>query len=272
MPIVLIGFISGIYAIINANYSYDFWSNYRKYKKNNTTPKVFYKIEENIHKKNKIILYIALPFFALFAFALFFGEPHTVDDLAILSVNVFGLLFLNLSAIINLYTIAIQEKVNKYILDPSSKKEIDPKTKLKRKIIGISTVCVLVVVVIASSVFSFLNDSDSSSDTSDSHPHNSYSGPEAYGLPPDEVTDPPIDTPVTPPPKSYVNSDKPEKSTDTPVTPPPKSSPPKEYHNSYDDGYNSVWDDEDYDSDRYKNDWDYATGVDDALDELGEDY
>lgn len=272
MPIVLIGFISGIYAVINADYSYDFWSDYRKYKKNNTTPTGFYEIDENIRKKNKIILYIALPFFALCAFALFFGEPHTFDDLAMLSVGAFGLLFLNLSAIINLYSINTQEKINKYILNPTTKNELNPKTKLKRKIIGISTVCALVVVVIASSVFSFLNDSDSSSDTGDTQPHNSYSGPEAYDIPPDEVTNPPVDTPVTPPPRSYVNSDKSEKSTDTPVTPPRQSSPPKKHHNSYDDGYNSVWDDEDYDSERYKNDWDYATGVDDALDELDEDY
>ena len=272
MPVVLIGFISGIYAVINANYSYDFWSDYRKYKKNNTTPTSFYEIDENIRKKNKIILYIALPFFALCALPLLLGNADTDEDLAMLSVGAFGLLFLNLSAIMNLYSITTQEKINKYILDPTTKNELDPKTKLKRKIIRISTVCVLVVVVIASSVFSFLNDSDSSSDTVDSHPHDSYSGPEAYGLPPDEVTDPPADTPVTPPPRPYVNSDKPEKNTDTPVTPPRQSSPSKEYHNSYDDGYNSVWDDEDYDSDRYKNDWDYATGVDDALDELGEDY
>ena len=251
MPVVLIGFISGIYAVINANYSYDFWSDYRKYKKNNTTPTSFYEIDENIRKKNKIILYIALPFFALCALPLLLGNADTDEDLAMLSVGAFGLLFLNLSAIMNLYSITTQEKINKYILDPTTKNELDPKTKLKRKIIRISTVCVLVVVVISSSVFSFLNDSDSSSDTVDSHPHDSYSGPEAYGLPPDEVTDPPADTPVTPP---------------------RQSSPSKEYHNSYDDGYNSVWDDEDYDSDRYKNDWDYATGVDDALDELGEDY
>lgn len=52
----------------------------------------------------------------------------------------------------------------------------------------------------------------------------------------------------------------------------PPSPPYHKYENGYDDGYDSVYDDGDYDSDRYKNDWDYSTGVDDALDELGEDY
>ncbi len=37
---------------------------------------------------------------------------------------------------------------------------------------------------------------------------------------------------------------------------------------SYDDGYDDVYEDDDYDWDRYKNDPDYAEGVDDAMDEL----
>ena len=37
---------------------------------------------------------------------------------------------------------------------------------------------------------------------------------------------------------------------------------------SYDDGYNDVYDDDDYDWDRYWSDSDYADGVDDAMDEL----
>ena len=40
-------------------------------------------------------------------------------------------------------------------------------------------------------------------------------------------------------------------------------------YTSYDEGYDSVYDDEDYDWDRYYRDDDYADGVDDAMDELG---
>ena len=43
------------------------------------------------------------------------------------------------------------------------------------------------------------------------------------------------------------------------------------YH-SYDDGYDSIYDDGDYDYDRYNSDSDYADGVDDAMDELGDDW
>lgn len=39
-------------------------------------------------------------------------------------------------------------------------------------------------------------------------------------------------------------------------------------YQSYDDGYDAIYDDGDYDSDRYRNDPDYASGVDDAMDEL----
>ena len=39
-------------------------------------------------------------------------------------------------------------------------------------------------------------------------------------------------------------------------------------YKSYDEGYESVYDDDDYDWDRYNSDSDYADGVDDALDEL----
>ena len=37
---------------------------------------------------------------------------------------------------------------------------------------------------------------------------------------------------------------------------------------SYDDGYDAIYDDDDYDEDRYDSDPDYAAGVDDAMDEL----
>lgn len=43
-------------------------------------------------------------------------------------------------------------------------------------------------------------------------------------------------------------------------------------YDSYDDGYNSVVEDGDYDYDRYYEDDDYRDGVDDALDEMGENY
>lgn len=39
-------------------------------------------------------------------------------------------------------------------------------------------------------------------------------------------------------------------------------------YDSYDEGYEDVYEDEDYDWDRYYSDDDYASGVDDAMDEL----
>ena len=51
---------------------------------------------------------------------------------------------------------------------------------------------------------------------------------------------------------------------------PSKSSTKKSYktYDSYDDGYDAIYDDDDYDEDRYDSDPDYAAGVDDAMDEL----
>ena len=46
------------------------------------------------------------------------------------------------------------------------------------------------------------------------------------------------------------------------------SSSKKSKYNSYDDGYNAMYDDDDYDWERYKKDKEYADGVDDAMDEL----
>ena len=43
-------------------------------------------------------------------------------------------------------------------------------------------------------------------------------------------------------------------------------------YDSYDDGYDDIYMDGDYDYDRYDRDSDYADGVDDAMDELGEDW
>ena len=46
----------------------------------------------------------------------------------------------------------------------------------------------------------------------------------------------------------------------------------KSTYDSYDDGYDDIYMDGDYDYDRYNRDRDYADGVDDAMDELGEDW
>lgn len=44
------------------------------------------------------------------------------------------------------------------------------------------------------------------------------------------------------------------------------------YDDTYDDGYEDIYLNGDYDEDRYENDSDYANGVDDAMDEFGEDW
>lgn len=44
------------------------------------------------------------------------------------------------------------------------------------------------------------------------------------------------------------------------------------YRDSYDDGYDDVYYNGDYDGYRYNRDWDYMTGVDDAMEELDEDW
>ena len=44
------------------------------------------------------------------------------------------------------------------------------------------------------------------------------------------------------------------------------------YHDSYDDGYEDVYYNDDYDVDRYNSDWSYMSGVDDAMEDLGEDW
>lgn len=46
----------------------------------------------------------------------------------------------------------------------------------------------------------------------------------------------------------------------------------KSTYDSYDDGYDDIYMDGDYDYDRYDSDSDYADGVDDAMDEFGEDW
>ena len=53
------------------------------------------------------------------------------------------------------------------------------------------------------------------------------------------------------------------------------SSSSKKNHSSmdsYDDGYNAVYEDDDYDWDRYRTDDEYAAGVDDAMEDEGEDW
>ena len=59
--------------------------------------------------------------------------------------------------------------------------------------------------------------------------------------------------------RSYSNSSK-------------KNSSGKRTYDSYDDGYDDIYMDGDYDYDRYDSDSDYADGVDDAMDETGEDW
>lgn len=49
-----------------------------------------------------------------------------------------------------------------------------------------------------------------------------------------------------------------------------KSSSKSSPYKSYDEGYDAIYDDDDYDDERYKHDKDYANGVDDALDEREE--
>lgn len=46
----------------------------------------------------------------------------------------------------------------------------------------------------------------------------------------------------------------------------------KRAYDSYDDGYDDIYMDGDYDYDRYDRDSDYADGVDDAMNEYGEDW
>lgn len=46
----------------------------------------------------------------------------------------------------------------------------------------------------------------------------------------------------------------------------------KNSYDSYDNGYDDIYMDGDYDYDRYDRDSDYADGVDDAMDEFGEDW
>ena len=43
-------------------------------------------------------------------------------------------------------------------------------------------------------------------------------------------------------------------------------------HDSYDDGYNDIYEEDDYDWDHYEEDDDYASGVDDAIEEYYEEF
>lgn len=51
-----------------------------------------------------------------------------------------------------------------------------------------------------------------------------------------------------------------------------KNSSKSSSYKSYDEGYEAVYDDDDYDDERYKYDNDYADGVDDAMDEREDDW
>lgn len=46
------------------------------------------------------------------------------------------------------------------------------------------------------------------------------------------------------------------------------SSSKRKYYNSYDDGYDDIYENDDYDEDRYRTDPDYASGVDDAMEDV----
>ena len=50
------------------------------------------------------------------------------------------------------------------------------------------------------------------------------------------------------------------------------TTPKKSTYDSYDDGYDDIYMDGDYDNDRYSSDSDYADGVEDAMDEFGKDW
>ena len=67
---------------------------------------------------------------------------------------------------------------------------------------------------------------------------------------------------------SYVQSNNPSTSTRRTYTPSRSAS----YDDSYDSGYDAVMDDDDYDWDRYQNDVDYASGVDDAMEDYDDEY
>ena len=43
-------------------------------------------------------------------------------------------------------------------------------------------------------------------------------------------------------------------------------------YKSYDEGYDAIYDDDDYDWNRYQTDRDYANGVDDAMDDWDDEY
>ncbi len=46
------------------------------------------------------------------------------------------------------------------------------------------------------------------------------------------------------------------------------SSSNRKYYNSYDDGYEDIYENDDFDEDRYRTDSDYASGVDDAMEDV----
>lgn len=74
---------------------------------------------------------------------------------------------------------------------------------------------------------------------------------------------------------NYCEAHTPKKSTTVTTPKKTKSSTSKSstykkytYHDSYDEGWEDIYDNEDYDEERYKWDSDYANGVDDAMDEF----
>lgn len=107
----------------------------------------------------------------------------------------------------------------------------------------------------------------SSSGTSTSSGSSSYSGKSSSGSTSQSSTSSSGSSSSSCNSKSYTN-DKTSYSSDTKKGTTTK----KSTYDSYDDGYDDIYMDGDYDYDRYDRDSDYADGVDDAMDEDEEDW
>jgi hypothetical protein len=70
------------------------------------------------------------------------------------------------------------------------------------------------------------------------------------------------------PSSSSSSSSLPSSSTSSSSSKKSSSKSKKSSVNSYDEGYEAIYEDDDYDWDRYQTDSDYANGVDDAMDDL----
>ena len=108
---------------------------------------------------------------------------------------------------------------------------------------------------------------ESSGGTSTSSSSSSYSGKSSSGSTSQSNTSSSGSSSSSYNSKSYTN-DKTSYSSDTKKGTTTK----KSTYSSYDDGYDDIYMDGDYDYDRYERDRDYADGVDDAMDEDEEDW